>query len=39
MERDSRLMRGERPFLFCDLKSGRGLPEIVAWLKREYLFA
>ena len=39
MERDARLMRGEgRPFLFCDLKSGRGLEDVVAWLRREYLF-
>ncbi len=39
MERDARQMRGEgRPFLFCDLKSGVGLEEIVEWLRREYLF-
>ena len=39
MERDARLMRGEgRPFLFCDLKSGRGLDDVVGWLRREYLF-
>ena len=38
MRRDSLLMRGERPFLFADLKSGVGRDEILAWLKREYLF-
>lgn len=38
MDRDSRKMRGERPFLFCDLKSKKGLDEVLAWLKREYLF-
>ena len=39
MERDAKLMRGEgRPFLFCDLKSGRGLDDVVGWLRREYLF-
>ena len=39
MERDARKMRGEeRPFVFCDLKSGRGLELIVDWLRREYLF-
>ena len=39
MERDARQMRGEgRPFVFCDLKSGVGLEEIVTWLRREYLF-
>jgi len=38
MDRDSRLMRGERPFLFADLKSGAGRDEILGWLKRELLF-
>jgi urease accessory protein len=38
MRRDSLLMRGERPFLFADLKSGIGREEILQWLKREYLF-
>jgi urease accessory protein len=38
MERDSKRMRNGRPFLFADLKSGQGLDEIIAWLKREYLF-
>ena len=38
MRRDSKLMRGERPFLFADVKSGLGRDEILAWLKREYLF-
>jgi urease accessory protein len=38
MRRDSLLMRDKRPFLFADLKSGIGRDEILAWLKREYLF-
>ena len=38
MDRDSKLMRGQRPFLFCDLKSLKGLPEVIAWIEREYLF-
>jgi urease accessory protein len=38
MRRDSKLMRGERPFLFADVKSAVGRDEILAWLKREYLF-
>jgi urease accessory protein len=38
MRRDSLLMRDQRPFLFADLKSGIGRDEILAWLKREYLF-
>lgn len=39
MERDARVMRGTRPFLFCDLKRELGLPEVVAWIEREVLFA
>jgi len=38
MERDSRMMRGERPFLFADLKSEVGRDELLGWLKRELLF-
>ncbi|MBD5781738.1 urease accessory protein UreG [Pelagicoccus sp. NFK12] len=38
MDRDSKKMRGERPFLFCDLKSHKGLDDVIAWLKKEYLF-
>jgi urease accessory protein len=38
MRRDSLLMREKRPFLFADLKSGIGREELLAWLKREYLF-
>jgi urease accessory protein len=35
MERDAGRMRGERPFLFTDLKSGEGAGEVVRWLKRQ----
>ncbi len=38
MDRDSKKMRDERPFLFCDLKSGKGIEEICSWLKKETLF-
>lgn len=38
MDRDAKLMRGERPFLFCDLKSEKGKDEVLAWLRREVLF-
>ncbi|MEO0508873.1 MAG: urease accessory protein UreG [Verrucomicrobiota bacterium] len=39
MERDSKLMREERPFVFCDLKSYKGLDDVVAWLEKECFFA
>ncbi|OUD12597.1 urease accessory protein UreG [Thioflexithrix psekupsensis] len=35
MERDARLMRGERPFLFSNLKTGQGLPEIVRFIEEK----
>lgn len=38
MDRDSKKMRGERPFLFCDLKSEKGLADVIDWLEKEYLF-
>jgi urease accessory protein len=38
MARDARLMRGERPFVFSNLKAGDGLEAIVEWIKREVLF-
>ena len=38
MERDSRLMRGDRPFLFADLKTEKGKEPLLAWLLKEYLF-
>ncbi len=39
MDRDSRQMRGPRPFLFADLKTEKGLKEIIAWIEDEVLFA
>src|SRR5205823_9600400 len=38
MARDSKLMRGERPFIFADLRSEKGKDEVLAWLRREVLF-
>jgi urease accessory protein len=38
MARDSKLMRGERPFVFCDLKRGHNLDKVVSWIEREVLF-
>ncbi|MBN8818539.1 MAG: urease accessory protein UreG [Sphingomonas sp.] len=32
MDRDARKMRGERPFLFTNLKDGIGLPEIIQFI-------
>jgi urease accessory protein len=38
MERDAKKMRGERPFLFADLRSEKGRDELLTWLRREVLF-
>jgi len=35
MERDARRMRGDRPFVFTNLREGQGLNDIVAFITRE----
>jgi urease accessory protein len=35
MDRDARRMRGERPFVFSNLKSGQGLDDIVRFIEAE----
>ncbi len=39
MERDARRMRGERPFVFSNLKEGIGLDDIVSFIERRGLFS
>jgi len=39
MERDARRARGERPFVFTNLKNGTGADQVVNWIKQELLFA
>ncbi len=38
MDRDSRLMRGERPFVFTNCKTGEGIPELVGLIREGILF-
>lgn len=38
MDRDTKKMRGDRPFLFCDLKTEKGLAAVVQWIERQVLF-
>ena len=38
MDRDARKMRGDRPFVFTNLKSGVGLPTVIEFIEREGLF-
>jgi urease accessory protein len=35
MERDTKRMRGERPFVFSNLKTGQGLADIIAFIERD----
>ena len=38
MERDARRMRGDRPFVFANLRDGEGAQTIAEWIRRELLF-
>ncbi len=37
-ERDNRRMRRSRPFVFADIREGRGMDEVIAWIKKNALF-
>ena len=37
MERDSIKMRGSKPFIFTDIRSGKNVDEVVNWIKRNVL--
>ncbi len=39
MDRDTRRMRGERPFVFTNLRNGQGLEDIVTFIEREGMLA
>lgn len=38
MDRDSRLMRGARPFVFTNCKTGEGVPELLNLIRHDLLF-
>ena len=38
MERDSRMMRGDKPFLFTNCKTGEGIPALVELIRSDLLF-
>lgn len=38
MEHDARAMRGEKPFVFTNCKTGEGVPELVRLIRRDALF-
>jgi urease accessory protein len=39
MDRDARKMRGDRPFVFTNLKSGVGLATVIEFIEREGLIS
>jgi urease accessory protein len=39
MDRDAKVQRGERPFIFCDLKRHHNLDQVIAWIEHQVLFA
>ncbi|EKQ54858.1 MULTISPECIES: urease accessory protein UreG [Clostridium] len=38
MERDSKKMRGTRPFLFTNILGNKGVDEVISWIKSNVLF-
>jgi urease accessory protein len=38
MRRDALLMRGERPFVFTNVRGGDGVEDVVTWIQRELLY-
>ena len=39
MDRDARRMRGERPYVFTNLKDGVGVDVVVEWIRKDLLLA
>ena len=38
MDRDAKRVRGERPFVFTNLKDGTGVATVIDWIRHELLF-
>jgi urease accessory protein len=38
MDRDSRMMRGSKPYVFTNLKSREGVDAVISWIRHELLF-
>ena len=38
MARDATTMRGDRPFILTNLKTGEGLPDVIAWIRHALLY-
>jgi urease accessory protein len=38
MARDSKKMRGDRPFLFTNIRAGEGVDKVLNWIRKDVLF-
>jgi urease accessory protein len=38
MDRDSKKMRGNKPYVFTNLKSSEGLDSVISWIRHDLLF-
>ena len=38
MDRDAKAIRGGKPIVFTNLKTGEGLEDVIAWIRRDVLF-
>ena len=38
MERDSKKMRGDKPFIFTNIRDDQGVDEVVKWIKENVMF-
>ena len=38
MERDSKKMRGDKPFLFTNVRGREGVDKVIEWIKSDVLF-
>lgn len=38
MEHDTRVVRGERPYILANCKTGEGIDELVDMIMRDFLF-
>lgn len=38
MERDTKNMRGDKPYIFTNLYEGIGLPRVIRWIKEDMMF-
>lgn len=38
MDRDSKKMRGQRPFIFTNIREEKGIDDVILWIKKDVLF-